>query len=79
LHQQEVAAVVADMTLPKMGGTTLFEELRQLSPALPVILVTSYGEDETIRRLREQGLRWVIHKPFRVHELAGVLQQALEE
>ncbi len=70
----EIAAVVADMVMPRMGGLELFERLREITPSLPVILTTGYSDSEDVDRLRKQGVYAVLQKPFRMAELAALLE-----
>jgi len=72
-HAGEIAAVVADMIMPRMGGLELFERLRKITPSLPVILTTGYSDTEEVERLLKQGLLGILQKPFRMQELADLL------
>jgi len=41
-HLDEIAAVLTDVVMPRLGGTDLARRLRELRPSLPVLLMTGY-------------------------------------
>jgi CheY-like chemotaxis protein len=68
-------AVLADIRLPDMSGYDVFHSLREAQPGAKVILMTSYGYDpsHSIVKARQEGLRCVLYKPFRVDQLLDAL------
>jgi PAS domain S-box-containing protein len=64
-HRDEVAAVVLDMTMPRMNGDEAFRQMRRLRPDLPIILCSGYGEQQVIGALVAEGLTAFVPKPFR--------------
>jgi CheY-like chemotaxis protein/PAS domain-containing protein len=68
-------AVLADIRLPDMTGYEAYKGLRQAQPTARVILMTSYGYDPThsLVKARQDGLRHVLFKPFRVDQLWDAL------
>jgi CheY-like chemotaxis protein len=68
-------AILADIRLPDMTGYDAYRDLRQAQPAARVILMTSYGYDPThsLVKARQDGLRFVLFKPFRVDQLWDAL------
>ncbi|MGB9775377.1 MAG: GAF domain-containing protein [Anaerolineae bacterium] len=76
---ERVDLVLTDVVMPGMGGAALVEALRQQSPAVKVIAVTGYGEDQEVERIRRAGVSEVIRKPFEVERLAEVIRRVLDE
>jgi CheY-like chemotaxis protein/GAF domain-containing protein len=70
-------AILADIRLPDLPGYEVFHRLRQSQPAARVILMTAYGYDpsHSIVRARQEGLRHVLYKPFRVDQLIDALEK----
>jgi PAS domain S-box-containing protein len=68
-------AILADIRLPDLSGYEVFHRLRQAQPKTKVILMTTYGYDAThsIVKARQEGLRYVLFKPFRVDQLLDAL------
>jgi CheY-like chemotaxis protein len=68
--------VLADIRLPDRPGYEVYRELRQAQPQARVILMTAYGYDpsHTLVKARQDGLRFVLYKPFRIDQLLGALE-----
>jgi CheY-like chemotaxis protein/PAS domain-containing protein len=69
-------AMLADIRLPDQGGYDVYRALRQAQPAANVILMTGFGYDAThsLVKARQDGLKHVLYKPFRVDQLLQALQ-----
>lgn len=70
-------AILADIRLPDLSGSEVYRRLREAQPQAEVILMTAYGYDPThsIVKARQEGLRHVLYKPFRVAQLLDALTQ----
>jgi CheY-like chemotaxis protein len=68
--------ILADIRLPDLAGYEVYRRLREAQPQAQVILMTSYGYDpaHSIVKARQDGLRYVLFKPFRVDQLLDALQ-----
>jgi PAS domain S-box-containing protein len=73
-----VAAVVLDMTMPRMGGEDAFRELRRANPDVRVVLSSGYNEQETVNRFLGKGLAGFIQKPYRTKTLVEKIREALD-
>lgn len=72
------AAVLTDLSLPDMRGEELVVRLRELNPALPV-LVASGSPSELACHPAMEGARTVyLAKPFTPRMLADALEQLLD-
>src|SRR5208282_1023089 len=69
-------AILTDIRLPDMSGYDVFKRLREAQPQARVILMTSYGYDpsHSIVKARQEGLRFVLYKPFRIDQLVDALE-----
>jgi CheY-like chemotaxis protein/PAS domain-containing protein len=70
-------AILADIRLPDLSGYEVYRRLREAQPRARVILMTAYGYDSThsIVKARQDGLRYVLYKPFRVDQLLTALEE----
>jgi CheY-like chemotaxis protein len=70
-------AIVADVRLPDLSGYEVYRALREAQPSARVILMTGYGYDSghSLVRARQEGLRHVLFKPFRVDQPAAELER----
>jgi CheY-like chemotaxis protein len=73
--------ILVDIRLPDMGGYEMFRRLRQAQPQARVILMTAYGYDpsHSIVKARQEGLRYVLYKPFRIDQLLDALESAVAQ
>jgi DNA-binding NtrC family response regulator len=62
-----------------MSGYDCFCQVRGSQPDLPVILMTGFGYDpgHSIVKARQQGLKAVLYKPFRVDQLLDEVEKAV--
>jgi CheY-like chemotaxis protein len=74
-------AVLIDIRLPDLNGYEVFHRLRKDQPRARGILMTSFGYDPAhcIVKARQEGLRFVLYKPFRIDQLLDALERPDEE
>ena len=77
LAQGAFDLVVTDMLMPYDGGLELLETLHRIHPALPVIIVTAFGDWHSYTRALELGAVAFISKPLRMSELIAAVHNAL--
>ena len=70
--------VISDLRLPGMSGLDLAKRLSRGKHAQPVIIVTAYGNAETLRELRAAGVADCFSKPFAIDHLRRSVHSALE-
>jgi CheY-like chemotaxis protein len=73
-------AMLADIRLPDVSGYDVYKRLREAQPQAKVILMTAYGYDasHSIVKARQEGLRQVLYKPFRVDQLLDALESSCD-
>ncbi|MFT3781855.1 MAG: PAS domain S-box protein [Nibricoccus sp.] len=69
--------VLLDLTMPRLDGAQVFQEIRRLNSAVPVILMSGYSEKEATDHFSGQGLAGFIQKPFDIRTLQQTLKAAL--
>jgi CheY-like chemotaxis protein len=74
-HRGEVAAVLLDVTMPRMGGLAASLEMRRIAPGVPVILCSGYAEAEIDGEAAVDGF---LQKPFRLRTLVETMGAAIE-
>ena len=72
--------VVSDISMPGESGLDLLEEIRRLTPELPVILITAYASMEAAKKAFSLGVYDCIDKgaSFNVAEFRTTVRNALE-
>jgi len=71
------SAVLLDLTMPGLDGAEALGAMRALRPGLRGVIMSGFGQDETLNRLRHVGPAGFLHKPFLPDELAAKLAAAL--
>ena len=65
---KNIDLVLTDMQMPYMDGTELAQQVKRLYPSMPVILLSSIGED--FNKYNSQLFNSVLNKPVRQHVLS---------
>ena len=73
---QEIALVITDMQMPEMDGTTLATNIQQYAPQIPIILLSSIGEE--LKDQHRSLFTSVLSKPIRQHVLSNHVMNALQ-
>jgi CheY-like chemotaxis protein len=70
--------VVTDMTMPKMTGALLSQELLALRADLPIIMCTGFSEAMDEETAKQIGIRAFLMKPISSQALAQAVRAVLE-
>ena len=71
--------VITDMTMPRLTGDRLAQEMMAIRPQLPVIIVTGYSTQMSEERAEEIGIKAFAMKPLVMAELARTVRRILDE
>ncbi len=71
--------VITDIFMPKMDGFQLIEEIRKLSKDIPIIVISGYIDNETIRRIKHLGANEYIEKPFSLKDVKETINFLIGE
>ncbi len=71
--------VILDMIMPGMDGSRAFERIRDICPAIPVILASGYALSGQAEQIMKSGCNGFIQKPFNVSELSQKLRHILDK
>ncbi len=69
--------VVMDLRMPRKSDLQIFERMRELTPELPIIVMSSYGNEEAKRKVLGLGAYSFVLKPFNIEELRKLVSQGL--
>jgi CheY-like chemotaxis protein len=74
-HVGSYDAILVDIRLPDLSGYEAYRRLRDAVPQARVVLITAFGYDasHSIVKARQDGLRFVLYKPFRTDQLIDAL------
>ena len=77
VRENEVAAVITDVRMPKMSGTALLRRIKEFSPKTPVIVITGYGTVSDAVEVMKQGAIDYIPKPFSIDKIYEVVERSI--
>jgi DNA-binding response OmpR family regulator/glycine cleavage system H lipoate-binding protein len=75
--QQDYAAVLLDIKMPKLDGIEFLEKLREEKPELPVLIMTGYPSIPNATAAIRLGASDYITKPFTPEEITKAVQRML--
>lgn len=78
LEQDKFDLVITDMTMPRMTGATLVQELFKIQKDLPTILCTGYSENISKKEAMGMGIKKYLQKPLQNKDLLTAIREALD-
>ena len=77
IRTEDFTLVVTDLKMPGMDGFEFVQQLKSMSPELPVIMITGYATVETAVKALRCGVDDYITKPFNIDELRKVIARTM--
>jgi PAS domain S-box-containing protein len=76
-HQSDIQAVLIDMMMPSMGGTTAIPVLKRLNPQIKIIACSGTENQDNLGNIT--GIKAFLSKPFTINDLLSTLQTILSK
>lgn len=70
--------VLMDIRMPGMDGVETFKQIKSIQPATAVVMMTAYAVDGLVKEALREGAHGVIHKPFDVERMLGLIEGVKE-
>jgi DNA-binding response OmpR family regulator len=77
-EHENIALVVLDLIMPRMGGKDCLKELVQLHPQVKVLIASGFVADTAPRDYIGLGAKGFVSKPFRLRELLDRVRKTLD-
>ena len=77
-HEAEIALVITDMVMPKLGGRALYERLQQEGKRVPFLFSSGYTAREVRESTTLDPSLPFLHKPWTLTELALRVREVLD-
>ena len=71
--------VLMDIKMPGISGVEALKQMKQIAPALPVVLVSAYAADELLEEAKRAGAYAVLSKPLNFPILLSFLSLLRKE
>lgn len=72
-----VDLVLSDVRMPGVNGLQLLKAVKDANPRVPVVLISGYGQVETVVDALKAGAESFLAKPLHMDQLSKVVDQAL--
>ena len=78
-HDKRVGAdvIVSDLKMPKMNGTDLIRQLKNIGNLTPVILMSAYATPQEMNDALKAGAECCLAKPFELRAMVNAIEKAL--
>ncbi|MBM3234758.1 sigma-54-dependent Fis family transcriptional regulator [Candidatus Poribacteria bacterium] len=70
--------ILMDIKMPKQSGIDALKEIKEISPGIPVLLITAYAELDTAIEAVKLGAKDYIQKPIDIEKLKVTIANLLE-
>jgi CheY-like chemotaxis protein len=78
-HAGELALLLTDVVMPKMGGRELAARVTQLAPQAKVLFMSGHTTDDALQRGVIDRTARLLQKPFSSQELARRVREVLDQ
>ena len=68
-NRNDYDVIILDLIMPNKDGIYVLDEMKKRGISKPVIISTSYNQDEMIRKVSEYGVRYFLLKPYDLNDL----------
>ncbi len=74
---REITGVLLDLVTPALSGHGTFWAMREINPAVTVVLTSGFCQDEGVEEVMRHWGMVFLQKPYDLHALAQAMNQAL--
>jgi PAS domain S-box-containing protein len=77
-YSADITLIITDLGMPVMDGYALIRELNKLSPTLPIVVSSGFGEASVRERVTSDCIVGVVNKPYNYDQLRDLLKNVME-
>ena len=79
LEKSDFQIMVSDVKMPEISGFELLKEAKQKFPRLAVVMMTAFGDENTVEQALGLGADGYVAKPFKSNELTSEIARARQK
>jgi len=68
--------VFTDLAMPRVSGWQVAQAVKEMAPAVPVVLVTGFGVELTAEERQVHGVDMILVKPLKIADVLGAVARA---
>jgi DNA-binding NtrC family response regulator len=76
-YRGQIRCVLLDLALPGMSGDAVFGHIRDIAPDTPIIILTGFHYQDTVRRFADRPPAAVMQKPFTLDTFRETLERVV--
>ena len=77
--QNEPDGVILDIVMPEVGGVEALQVIREVSPDVPIVMLSSAGTPQKLMQTLKMGAVDFIQKPYMKEQLVKVVEMLRRE
>jgi len=78
LETAQMDLVITDLKMSGISGIQLLKKIKERTPALPVVILTGFGDMDSVIEAMHSGVADYLKKPFSVNEVLQVTERELK-
>ena len=78
LETASMDLVITDLKMSGISGIQLLKKIKERTPALPVVILTGFGDMDSVVEAMRSGVADYLKKPFSVNEVLQVTERELK-
>jgi FixJ family two-component response regulator/predicted regulator of Ras-like GTPase activity (Roadblock/LC7/MglB family) len=78
LDTAQMDLVISDLRMSGISGLQLLKKIKEKSPSLPVVILTGFGDMDSVIEAMRSGVADYLKKPFAVSEVLQVTERELK-
>ncbi|MDD5073492.1 MAG: response regulator [Candidatus Omnitrophica bacterium] len=78
LKKEEFDIVFADLSMPGENGLAFLKKSKKEFPAIPVVMITAFGDWDIYAKAIETGVSKFVNKPVKKEEITQAIKEVLE-
>jgi len=75
---ERVDLVLLDMLMPNLSGEEVFFKLKEIDPAVPVLVISGFTSERSVHHILDHGGRGFLPKPFTIEDLSRKVRECLD-
>lgn len=76
-HFHDIDLVTLDVVMPKLDGLQTLKRILTINPEAKIVMVTSISSEHIVKPCLKAGAKDYVTKPFRLSQLAQVINSVL--
>ncbi len=77
LVKHDPQLIIADYKMPEMTGLEFLKAAKIIKPDVPIIIISAFGDLTTKRLFQKEGAFEFIEKPFDIHHILTIVEEAI--